>query len=176
LEPINDDELSDLTPLDSDSDSDSDSDDAMLHPPGSPAPYNSVPGTIPSQPPGPSYCNHSQSGSSQTRDPLVGEAGRTKLYNRKRRSRRRTNARLNLRKLQEKEGHKVRTYKVSSSVSKKYARPRATATSFNIATLPRAVTSYVGKRIPASQQCPWTVDQLVEMGFEVHPWDGRCVS
>jgi hypothetical protein len=82
-------------------------------------------------------------------------------------------ARLNVRKLHEVDGGRIRSYKVVSSLSKKHTRPPATATKLDTNKLPHASTSYIGIRMAASNRVPWTVQQLLDMGFKVHPWDGR---
>jgi hypothetical protein len=148
LDAIDDDELSDLTPLDSD---------------------ESPPPTPPSTPLPTAVHLPSATESSYT-----GEEGRSRAYRKKLRSKKRVNKKLNLWKLREEDdGLQIRSYKVVSSISKKYARPVATSMKLDISALPHSSTAYVGKRLLGGRTTPWTIEQLLEKGFKLHEWDGR---
>lgn len=62
---------------------------------------------------------------------------------------------------------------VRTSVAERLmAGPTRRLHNFDTASLPAASGAYVGKREDGLKAVPWGVEELLELGLVLHPWDG----
>ena len=99
---------------------------------------------------------------------------------------------LNARQLKQREGKKARQArkrqqqvpnpfwaKVKPALSRIWQKPQPCKVAFSVSQLPGTESGFTGKRPRLDSHdrtAPWTLQELMDCGFRVIAWDGRCVA
>lgn len=68
------------------------------------------------------------------------------------------------------------SYRIKSSMIAAYGAPQTSTTSFDAANLPSARGAFVGIQQRVVRKKPFTLQELMDKGFELRKWDGRYMS